>query len=581
MPNDQTNWGYHFSGIRFSDETYVSLTSQSVVLIVGPNNAGKSPALRELMTHLQPRYDRQPEPKVVIDVDVSTQGGIDDLEGWLKEHAFARSTSGVLQYKRPGAEANWQGLKEEWEEVLRQESGDHPARARIGQLWPFIVFHAAAEQRLGLLSDVAPYDPTSESPANPLQALFARPVLEQQLSEDAKEAFGTGVVLSRIWGSNLRLHMGSLDRQATLPPSEDYMNELASLPLATEQGDGVKSFLGLLLALRAAGYPIVMVDEPEAFLHPPQARLLGRKLVSRQLPRTQVFIATHNSDVVRGVLDGQNSDVQIVRIVRDNDINVASVLSAEDLRKIWADPILRYSNVLEGLFHKGVILSEGDSDSQFYSAVLDSVRERAGAPPHDLLFTQSNGKERLPTALEALRSLAVPAAVVVDFDVLREAKLLRKLVEILGGDWDNFDRGWRNVNSAIEQVGRAPLLTDVREEIEAGLATVDGELLTPDGAARVRKAVQLTDSWRMAKRGGLSVLPQGPVFEEGEDLLRKLRQGGIFVVPVGELERWVPSIPNKGPRWVGDALEGGAHLLPGAPVSDFIVEVAAWLDSPC
>ena len=40
------------------------------------------------------------------------------------------------------------------------------------------------------------------------------------------------------------------------------------------------SFMGLMVAVITANFPLIIVDEPEAFLHPPQARLLGRKLAT-------------------------------------------------------------------------------------------------------------------------------------------------------------------------------------------------------------------------------------------------------------------------------------------------------------
>jgi len=46
-----------------------------------------------------------------------------------------------------------------------------------------------------------------------------------------------------------------------------------SVPLVGDQGDGVRSFVGLLLDTMVS-MPIVLIDEPEVFLHPPHARLL-------------------------------------------------------------------------------------------------------------------------------------------------------------------------------------------------------------------------------------------------------------------------------------------------------------------
>ncbi len=575
---DKQGWGFRFKSLTFSDGNKIELTPDSAVLIVGPNNAGKSLALREIVAHLQPPHLVGVPMKVVLDIEIELSGTATDLRDWLDAHAF-RVQRELLHFQRPGANTPWSVLKQEWEDAMSVANSDSGDRIRLPGLAPFVIFHAAAEQRLGLLGESAVYNPLTDGPGDPLQVLFARPELEAELSEDSQEAFDVGVVLARIWGAPLRLHMGSLEIEPATPPSRAYIDAIEQLPLASEQGDGIRSFLGLILALRAAGYPVVMVDEPEAFLHPPQARLLGRKLVSIEGGDTQAFIATHNSDVLRGALDATDANVQVIRVVRNGDVNTTAVLSPERLREIWSDPLLRYSNVLEGLFHKGVVISEGDADSRFYSAVLDAIRDAKGAPPHDLLFTQSGGKERLPTILEALTSLSVPAAVVVDFDGLRDEALLRRLTDLQGGNWSDLAQDWRAVYQAIEQLGSAPVMTDVKRTIDDVFQGASNPKLDRATASKVRDAVQLSDSWRLAKRSGLGLLPQGSVSEAGQRLLDTLAALGIFVVPVGELERWVPDISEHGPRWVGAVLQGRRYEEPDAPAWEFMRAVSAYFES--
>ena len=66
---------------------------------------------------------------------------------------------------------------------------------------------------------------------------------------------------------------------ASIPATREYLEELRAIPLVQSQGDGVRSFIGVMLALIAARYPVVLIDEPEVLPPPPtQARLLGRKL---------------------------------------------------------------------------------------------------------------------------------------------------------------------------------------------------------------------------------------------------------------------------------------------------------------
>ena len=563
------------SEVTFSDGTKVSLPESGVLLLVGPNNAGKSAALRDAVALITVRpRDRSPT-RAVTAVEVSRDGTAEDFQAWLEANAFSvQRAEGparkVLYYQRPSANQNWNALRQEWD----SETETFPNAAS------FFVFYASAEQRLGLVGEAGTYDPMTEAPSQPLQALFANPELEQSLSTTCFEAFGTGLTLARVWGSNLRLHLGETSEEATIPASAGYIQALQGMPLLQEQGDGMRSFMGLMLAIVTAQFPIIVVDEPEAFLHPPQARLLGRKLATDTPEGTQVFVATHDSEILQGLLAPSDASVTVVRLVRDGAVNKTSVLRPEELREIWKDPLLRYSNVLDGLFHRGVIVSESDADSRYYSAVLDAQRERDAEAPHDLLFTQSGGKDRLPVVIGALRALDIPVATIADFDVLRDKQLLKRIVERMGGDWSRFKSDWEVLSGAAAQLGAAPLLASVKSGIKARLEQEPGPNLSRDAADAIRTMTKVNDSWTRLKSGGLSMIPQGDASARAKALVDGLAEIGLFVVDVGELERWEPDIVGHGPSWVGAAIQAGRHDSPGSTTENFVDRVSGFFDSP-
>lgn len=70
-------------------------------------------------------------------------------------------------------------------------------------------------------------------------------------------------------------------------------------------------------------------------------------------------------------------------------------------------------------------------------------------PAHDLLFTHTGGKDRLPTAVTALRAINVDVQVIADFDVLAREALIKQLVEGLGGAWSEIECDWKVVNQAV------------------------------------------------------------------------------------------------------------------------------------
>ncbi|WP_304722163.1 AAA family ATPase [Conexibacter sp. CPCC 206217] len=87
--------------------------------------------------------------------------------------------------------------------------------------------------------------------------------------------------VNRAGGSQLHLHLGAPDIQPRLD-SVEYLNALDGLPLVPDQGDGMRSFIGLLLTILSSSHPLILVDEPEAFLHPPQAVSWGGSLPRRR-----------------------------------------------------------------------------------------------------------------------------------------------------------------------------------------------------------------------------------------------------------------------------------------------------------
>jgi predicted ATPase len=97
-----------------------------------------------------------------------------------------------------------------------------------------------------------------------------------------------------------------------------------------EQGDGIRSFVGISLALLILKRSLFLIDEPEAFLHPPQAFRIGAFIGEQAKQSRQIIIATHSVDVLRGILS-RSQDVDIVRIDRVGNRNSGMVQNHDPL----------------------------------------------------------------------------------------------------------------------------------------------------------------------------------------------------------------------------------------------------------
>jgi hypothetical protein len=89
---------------------------------------------------------------------------------------------------------------------------------------------------------------------------------------------------------------------------------------------------------------------------------------------------------------------------------------------------------------------------------------------------------------------------------------------------------------------------------------------------------KLDDSWSRLKNGGLSMIPQGDASSAAKALIDGLAEIGLFVVDVGELERWEPDLPGHGPSWVGAAIQAGRHDRDGSATEQFVGHISAFFD---
>jgi hypothetical protein len=538
------------TSLTMSDGSTIPVPRGGVLVFVGPNNAGKSVSLRDIHGHLT---QLSVPPRAVNSIAVEKEGTEDDLVEWLDEHCHKRWASGQDLYSRAGAGQVHKPHAVQW------WAGGPPFQ----HLGGFFTFLAAGEGRLAAANATNNINPLTDPPSHPLHSLYMDSLLEHKISAISVRAFGVPLVLNRHAGSMIHLHVGEAPpaTHGVGAPPREYLQALSKLPRLDEQGDGMKSMMGLLLNITASTYMFVLVDEPEAFLHPPQARLIGRMLAEQKGPDAQVFIATHDSDALKGLLDSSSSQLTVVRLVRDGDVNRTSQLEPENLRQLWRDPLLRYSNVLDGLFHDGVVLCEADADCRFYQAILDVLT--AGEPEArlpDLLFTHCGGKDRMPTVVGALRAVNVPVRVVADFDVLRERQPLASIVARLGGDWTSVEDDWRVLKSALDSSTRRVSTDYLKEQMQDRLDSITTPSATDEDERRIKALLrERSGGWADAKEYEARGVPAGDASDRLERLLPYLREIGLFVVPEGELEGFARGVPGHGPTWVNGVLEQNLH----------------------
>lgn len=505
---------YRISSLTSKNGDTTQIPTTGVTCIVGGNNAGKSQLLRDIY-----QYMLQVEAKnlvVLADLEVERAGEGADFAAWLEKNAapntVAPGSAPTYSCMYGGSSLGLGDFVAHW--------GIHPKK--LIATTPYFCWYATA----GSLASVATGGVGQGflGPVlHPLTRLLQYGELEEQLSALAMEAFELPLVLDRL-SSEIRLRVG--DPGVAVPPlnrpTREYADAVAALPTLDHQGDGMKAFMGLAVNVIAGTNQVLLIDEPEAFLHPAQARALGRWLATEARQRDkQIILATHDRDLVLGLLDA-NAPVKMIRVNRIGNENTLRELTDTHLSNVWSDPVLKYSNVLQGLFHERVVVCEADADCRFYSAVLDTEATEANvrALADSTLFVPAGGKQRMPTLAHALSSLGVQVFALPDFDVLRDKRDVKRLLEGLGGTW-----------------------TPKMDELYLVFV----------------RSVKDPAAWEALKNQGLAGLKKGAVFISATKLLTLLADSRLIVVPVGEMEDFNKAIDLHSSAWVTAMLEADGH----------------------
>jgi hypothetical protein len=529
---------------------------------VGPNNAGKSTLLREVhaAVGLEPSQILT-LARVVASLELKVTGDESDAVAWLLQHGrLGRAGVGGEDVGLMPLTAGQQITHLWLSSVLPFQWGLAKTAARFGgAMRPFLVHYADTETRLQQSQAAQARNDAREVATHPLHALEDDRRRLTRASHLAEQVFGEPLHLDD-YSAARRLKVGRLDVSAPTRDSDDgsYREALLALPELAEQGDGMRSFFGQLLPLLARTYPLVLVDEPEAFLHPPQAAQLGKALGDLVTENgVQLMLATHDRHLLSGLLES-GVELSVVRIDRHRKAALAQQLSAAELHAVWSDPAVRYSNALDGLFHRLVILVEGDGDARFYAASLDAAAEQCDLPlaPSDVLFVPCNGKGGMAKLARALVGLGVPVVASPDLDILQKTGELRALLEALGGKWS--DVAANHTAAVAGTVKKAtPLLIS---DLVRALPTDQNAPLDEDVRELVRRLLGTAGGgWAAIKTAGIGALGGGGAGAAAAQLLESLDRTGLVAVREGELESFDHALGAGKTHWVAAALEAGVH----------------------
>lgn len=526
----------------------------AVTVFVGPNNAGKSKAIREIAAQCQ--HGHQVPSDVIVEritfTALDQQAATSALQrlqvppppgqGVVNGYVFIRTPSGVMQ--TPAASFA-QALMQPNAVNLRPTFAEHYLSNQTLVL--------SGQGRVDLVND-QPGGDMQNPPMSSFQKLFRDDPLRDRFSETVSRSLGGYAVLDPTNLGQLRLRLSPTKPQAVQVERGLDAASIAfhgAAQLIALASDGARAFTGILAEVMAGDPGILLIDEPEAFLHPSLAYNLGREIV-RSLAGSgkHLFVSTHSAQFLMGCLQAGTS-VNVVRLTYRDKVATARLLPNAEIVKLMRNPLLRSVGVISALFYESVVVTEADSDRAFYQEINERLlRDARGIP--NCIFLNAQNKQTIPTIIEPLRKLGIPSAGIYDIDL--------------------FECGGTEATKIMASAGVPPLSQQPWSN-QRGL---------------ILKALKNTDA-QYKRNGGIEVLNNAEK-AAAAGFLDGLDDYGAFAVRGGELEAWLKHVHQggHGPTWLIPMFEamGEDPAQPGyaAPAADdvwaFIDKVAKWLLDP-
>ena len=539
--------GGYISKVHFNDGTYAEIQQNDIIIFVGPNNAGKSQSLKDIYA----LSSNKSPTTVVSDIAIT------------KYNTPIKDLLDSISPKQPQGPYTSYEILGRYFAYNDYTNNQFLTTPYFDDFRDLFVANLDTTARLTICN--APSSITRNSPKqHPIHYAAFDSKYRKWISDNFKKAFGIEVTPNILNGSTIPLCVGEpvkfdKEYEDEQGRQEAYADILNNYKQVQNQGDGIKSFTGILLYLMLDYFCTLLIDEPESFLHPPQAHIMGQIIGQTLSYQQQCFISTHSEDIIKGLLEVCPQRIKIIRITRKDDTNYFSILDNYRFKEVWNDPLLKYSNIMSSLFHNSVVLCESDSDCKMYSIVESYLKQLSGRYS-ETLFIHCGGKQRMSKIALALRVLKIDVKLIADIDVLNDKVVFRGIVEAFGIEWTTVQSDYNtivgNLHSQKEKVNRNDAKTSINRIIDGS----QNQDLSNREIKEIRTVISTISKWETIKSAGITAIPSGDAAQAFRRLNQTLELNGIHIVPVGELECFIKDIGGHGPEWTNNVLEAYPHI---------------------
>lgn len=528
--------------IKFNDNTEIELNNDDIVVFVGANNVGKSRVLKDIKNDILESSSK----KVIVDEIEYQDTNFEEINmrNYFKNN-FELGPNGYdiavdVNHTHNYNEHNFQNVK----------SGDK-------HFYKVLFSFLSTESRLNMTAPISYSFINDKLRFNVMRKLERDKKNITTLNDIVFSCFGKKIDISEGTWQNAVYKLYKFGTKAEIDKSVSADTRearclLESLENLNDQGDGIRSAVAILASLITTTHSLYLIDEPETFLHPPQARILGRNIVDLSQNK-QCFISTHNIDLLRGMLEKNYARIKIIKINRTDNVNEFYVLDNDSIKVVSDDKNLKYSNILNGLFYNTVVLCENESDCKFYSALLEKIDNDCY---QNTLFCAVGGKDQFKIIIPLLNKLKINFLVIADLDLINNRDKLKDLINSIETNKYNQISSIHNdflnlfESKTDDQVKKQ---SEIKEEILSFIT--DTPYMSDETASKIRQVLKNISHLKLLKNCGKSCLPAGECVQKYNQIINFLNKSNIFVVECGEIERFITEIDGHGSLWVEEVFK--------------------------
>lgn len=523
--------------ITFNNDNKIKFNKDDIILLVGANNVGKSRALKDLREDL----NNTSKSKVIIkDVAYETTGFSGDKLRDYFERNIAKSSYGGYNVWMDDSnshtfdERSFTNISDE-KDYYKAMFSFLSTENRLGLTRPINFNLVVDNQSLNIVQKL-------EKDFDSITSLNQALDLGFQNSVEVYEDYVDGHLIKKYKIGESRAIADAIDSN-----SREKVNKLRSFEDLHNQGDGIRTAVAILSSVIVSEHSLFLIDEPETFLHPPQAKILGKNMVKLSTGK-QLFISTHNIDFIRGVLEEDSSRVKIIKIDRLDNYNTFNLVDNDSINRISSDKNLKYTNILNGLFYNQVVLCENESDCKFYSAILEHEELTIY---QNTLFCAVGGKEQLKKIVPLLKELNIDYRIIADIDLINNIDSLKQLLNsAIPECYNEIAVQHKNFLENFQKETNSQVKTQEVIRAEINSLFNEDKYISSKTAEQMKSLLRDVNSLKLLKTGGKAVIPQGDCVRLFKQIVDFLKENNIYVLECGEIERFVPDVSGHGNNWV-------------------------------